>query len=329
MSDAGSRDLSIAAALNAALDVALSLDPKVILLGEDIADPAGGVFKVTKGLSTTHGTDRVRATPIAEQSIAGAAVGLALGGYRPVAEIMFFDFLTIAMDQVVNHAAKLRYMSGGTTPMPVTVRTLVGSGRFGPQHAQQLEAWFMHTPGIKVVMPSTPADAKGLLLSCIFDEDPCLFIEHSMLLFGQKSAVPDGDYRVPLGSAAIRRPGTSATVITYGAQVQNALVGASALAQDGIDVEVIDLRSLVPLDTTTVLSSVARTRRAVVVHDASTFCGPGAELAALITEELWGDLAGPVERVGASNAPVAFAPELDVHPTVDDICAAVRKVVER
>jgi len=318
--------LNVVNALNDGLDVALGLDPTVILLGEDIADPAGGVFKVTRGLSTKHGTDRVRATPIAEQSIAGAAVGLALAGYRPVAEIMFFDFLTVAMDQVVNHAAKLRYMSGGATPVPLTIRTLVGSARFGPQHAQSLEAWFMHTPGIKIVMPSTPADAKGLLLSCIFDDDPCLFVEHSMLLFGRKAEVPDGDYRIPLGSADVKRAGRDVTVITYGAQVANALAAAEELSPDGTDVEVIDLRSLVPLDTATVLSSVARTRRAVVVHDATTFCGPGAELAAIITEELWGQLEAPVARVGAANVPVAFAAELQVLPTVDDICAAIKRV---
>jgi pyruvate/2-oxoglutarate/acetoin dehydrogenase E1 component len=323
------KPMNIAGALNAALDLALSVDPSVILLGEDIADPAGGVFKVTKGLSTTHGTERVRATPIAEQSIVGAAIGLALGGYRPVAEIMFFDFLTVAMDQVINHAAKLRYMSGGVTPVPLTIRTLVGSGRFGPQHAQHLEAWFMHTPGIKVVMPSTPADAKGLLLSCIFDDDPCLFIEHSGLLFGQKGDVPAGDHRVRIGTADVKRAGSSVTVLTYGAQVANALRAADAVAGEGIDAEVIDLRSLVPLDLAAILGSVARTKRAVVVHDASTFCGPGAELAAIITEELWGDLAAPVARVGAADVPVAFAPELEVHPTVDAISAALRRVAER
>jgi pyruvate/2-oxoglutarate/acetoin dehydrogenase E1 component len=242
---------------------------------------------------------------------------------------MFFDFMTLASDQVVNHAAKLRYMSGGTTPVPMTVRTLVGSSRFGPQHSQQLEAWFMHTPGIKVVMPSTPAEAKGLLLSCIFDDDPCLFIEHSGLLYGRKAPVPDGDHRVPIGSADVKRSGTAVTVLTYGAQVPLVLEAADALAAEGIDTEVVDLRSLVPLDMPTVLESVGRTRRAVVVHDASTFCGPGAELAAQITEELWGGLDAPVARVGASDVPVAFAPELGVHPTVEQICAAVRRVVAR
>jgi len=318
--------MSFAVAVNSGLDCALGLDDKVILLGEDIADPAGGVFKVTKGLSTKYGNNRVRATPIAEQSIIGAAIGAAIGGYRPVAEIMFFDFLTVAMDQVVNHAAKLRYMSGGVTPVPITIRTAVGSSRFGPQHAQQLEAWFMHTPGIKVVMPSTAIDAKGLLLSCIFDPDPCLFVEHSNLLFSQKGEVPEGDYRIALGVAEVKREGSDVSVITYGAQVHTSLVAAAALAEEGIEAEVVDLRSLVPLDMTTVLASVAKTRRAIVVHAASTFCGPGAEIASLITEELFGQLAGPVVRLGAKNVPVAFAPELNVDPTVEDICAAVRRI---
>lgn len=319
--------MSMAAALNAALDLALAADPKVVLLGEDIADPAGGVFKVTKGLSTTYGEHRVRATPIAEQSIVGAAIGLAIGGYRPVAEIMFFDFMTLASDQFVNHAAKLRYMSGGATAAPVTVRTTVGTNRFGPQHSQQLEAWFMHTPGIKVVMPSTAADAKGLLSTCIFDDDPCLFIEHADLLYGQKGEVPAGDHRVPLGAAETRREGGDVTIISYGAAVTHALQAAANLAEDeGIDAQVLDLRSLVPLDTTTILASVAQTTRVVIVHDATTFCGPGAEIAALISSELFGELAAPVQRVGAKDTPVAFAEELPVHPGVADICAAVRRV---
>ena len=199
-------DMTTAVAMNSALDVALAADPKVLLLGEDIADPSGGVFKVTKGLSTKHGTDRVRDTPIAEQSILGAAIGAALAGYRPVAEVMFFDFITVAMDQLVNHAAKFRYLSGGQHPVPTTVRTVVGNSRFGAQHSQSLEAWFMHTPGIKVVFPSTPSDAKGLLASCVFDDDPCLFIEHVALHYSQKEMVPTGDHRVALGRASTRRP---------------------------------------------------------------------------------------------------------------------------
>src|SRR5713226_3581320 len=226
LATAVSQEITMAAALNAALDCALELDPKVLLLGEDIADPAAGVFKITKGLSTKHGTTRVRATPIAEEAIVGAAIGASLGGYRPVAEVMLFDFITVAIDQVVNHAAKLRYMSGGMTPVPITIRTLVGSNRFGPQHAQSLEAWFMHTPGIKVVMPSNPLDAKGLLTSCVFDDDPCLFIEHLNLAYGSKGEVPVGEVRIPLGRANVLTAGTDITLITYGPTV--VLVRAAA-----------------------------------------------------------------------------------------------------
>jgi pyruvate/2-oxoglutarate/acetoin dehydrogenase E1 component len=318
------QSMSMANALNAALGCALAADDRVLLLGEDIADPAGGVFKITKGLSTKYGVRRVRATPIAEQSIVGAAIGAALGGYLPVAEVMFFDFLTVAMDQIVNHAAKLRYMSGGATPVPITIRTMVGSSRFGPQHAQELEAWFMHTPGIKVIVPSTAEDAKGLLLTSIFDPDPCLFVEYSNLVFSQKGDVPAGDYRIPLGVAATRRVGADVSIISYGAQMPVVMKAAGVLADEGIDAEVIDLRTLVPLDVDAILTSVSKTTRAVVVHGAVTFCGPGAELASLITESLWGTLAAPVRRLGAENVPVAFAKELGVHPTVDKVVDAVR-----
>jgi len=317
-------ELNFAGAVHSALDAALAADPKVILLGEDIADPAGGVFKTTKGFSTKYGAHRVRSTPIAEQSILGAAVGAALGGYRPVAEIMFFDFITVCLDQLVNHAAKFRYMSGGRTPVPLVVRTAVGSKRFGAQHAQQLEAWLMHTPGLCVVMPSTPFDAKGLLSSAIFGEDPVVFIEHINLLYGAKEPVPVDDYRIPLGTAAVRLPGDDVTIVTYGAQVPVAVRAAEQLADEGIEAEVIDLRSLVPLDMDTVLTSVGKTKRAVVTHGATMFCGPGAEIASQITERLFGMLAAPVARLGARYAPIPFSADLEVYPTVDDIVGAVR-----
>jgi pyruvate/2-oxoglutarate/acetoin dehydrogenase E1 component len=316
--------MSMAVAINSALDVALAADSRVIVLGEDIADPAGGVFKITKGLSTKYGAHRVRATPIAEQSIVGAAIGAAIGGYLPVAEIMFFDFMAVAMDQVVNHAAKLRYMSGGVIPVPLTIRTMVGSSRFGPQHSQELEAWFMHTPGLKVVAPSTAADAKGLLLSCIFDPDPCVFVEYSGLVFSQRGEVETGDYRIPLGVASVRREGKDVSIITYGAQVPTILAAAETLSSEGIDVEVIDLRTLVPLDTAAILGSVAKTRRAVVVHGATKFCGPGAEIGSLITENLWGQLDGPVVRVGAAPVPLPFASSLSAQPTAQSVVAAVK-----
>ena len=319
--------MTMAQALNSALHLAMDADSKVLLLGEDVADPIGGVLKISKGLSTKYGRERVRPTPIAETGIIGAAVGLALGGYKPIAEIMFMDFTAVCLDQIVNHAAKLRYMSGGHTPVPLTVRTGVGTRRFGAQHAQNLEAWFMHTPGIKVVVPSTAADAKGLLASCIDDPDPCLFVEHFDLVFTAKDEVPVGLHKVPLGQAAVRRPGDDVTVVTYGTQVRNAVAAAETLAGQGISVEVIDLRTLVPLDMETVLSSVERTRRAIVLHDAHTFCGPGAELASQITENLWGELLAPVLRLGAGYSPVPFAAGLDFHPTTDDVVAAVGQLM--
>jgi pyruvate/2-oxoglutarate/acetoin dehydrogenase E1 component len=204
----------------------------------------------------------------------------------------------------------------------LTIRTGVGTRRFGAQHSQNLEAWFMHTPGLKVVVPATAADAKGLLTACIDDPDPCIFLEHFDLAFTEKDAVPVGAHTVPLGVAEIRRPGSDLTVITYGTQVRRSLAAAETLARQGISAEVIDLRTLVPLDIATVLDSVERTRRAVVVHDAHTFCGPGAELSAQITENLWGELLAPVQRVGAGYSPVPFATSLDFHPTADDIVAA-------
>jgi len=318
------RTITMANAINEALDVALQTDPKVFLIGEDVADPAGGVFKVTKGLSSKHGTDRVRPTPIAEQAIVGAAIGASMVGYRPVAEIMFFDFITVAMDQIVNHAAKLRYMSGGHTPSPITVRTTVGSSRFGAQHAQTLEAWFMHTPGLVVAYPSTPADARGLLLSSVFSDDPVLFIEHSAMLFTSKGDAPVGDVRIPLGKADIKRAGSDVTIVTYGTQVAPSLAAADALAAEGISVEVIDLRTLVPLDTATVLESAARTGRVIVTHQATQFMGPGAEIASIITERLWGRLAAPVVRLGADYVPVPFSSALSVVPTAESIAQAAR-----
>lgn len=320
-------EMSVAAALGSALDRAMAADEKVILLGEDIADPIGGVFKVTKGLSTKYGPHRVRATPISEQAIVGTAIGLAMSGYRPVAEIMFFDFITVAMDQIVNHAAKLRYMSGGATPAPITVRTTVGGSRFGAQHAQSLEAWFMHTPGLKVVMPSSPLDAKGLLSSCIADDDPCLFIEHLNLVYSSKEPVPTGDLRIPLGQANILRAGTDVTLITYGPTVPMVRAAAETLATDGISAEVLDLRTLMPLDLETVFASVSRTRRAVVVHEATQFLGPGAEIAAQITEQLFGELLGPVLRVGARFTPVPFSQGLSNAPSTERLLATVAALV--
>ena len=316
-------EISMSRAINQALDQALAADPAVIILGEDVADPAGGALKLTRGLSTRYGATRVRDTPISETAIVGAAIGAALDGLRPVAEIMFMDFLMVCMDQVANHAAKLRYMSGGRTGVPLTIRTVVAAGRsFGAQHSQSLEAWLMHTPGINVVCPSTPADAKGLLTACIEDDDPCVFIE-TLALLGVRGEVPDGRHVVPLGSATVRRPGSDATVISWGLTV------TSALDAIGGEVEVVDLRSLAPLDRDAILDSVSRTRRAVVAHAAVGVAGPGAEIASVITSELWGTLARPVTRLGAAPAPVPFAPELEAeyYPTAPSIAGAVRSLL--
>jgi len=325
------RMLPMGLAINEALDLALGLDPKVFLLGEDIAEPSGGVYKVTKGLSEKHGKHRVRKTPISEQAIVGAAVGAAIAGYRPVAEIMIMDFLAVCLDQVTNHAGKIRYMSGGQTTVPMVIRTSAGAGmQFGAQHSELLEAWIAHTPGIKVVVPSTPADAKGLLLSAIFDDDPVLFVEQMMLYWNPAFAgpVPEGDVRVPLGVAEVKRPGKDVTVISYGKQVHDCLAAANALAAEGVDVEVVDLRSLVPLDEQTVLESVARTKNAVVVHEAVTRCGFGAELSSRIHEELFSELEHPVRRVGAENTPVPYAKNLETAflPTQAKIEHALRTV---
>lgn len=320
--------MTVRQAVNSALDEALRTDPRVFLLGEDLADPAAGVNAVTKGLSTKHGPDRVRNTPISEAAIVGAAVGAGIDGLLPVAEIMIMDFIGIAMDQIVNHAAKLRYMSGGRTTCPLTVRTAVFGGTgSGGTHAQTVEAWFMHVPGLKVVYPSTPADAKGLLLSSIFDPDPVLFIE-TVKLYGSRGPVPTEDgFRIPIGKADVKRPGSDVTIVAHGGAVAHALEAAEALSADGTDAEVVDLRTLLPLDMETVLASVRKTRRAIVAHQAATFAGPGAEVAAQISEALFTELAEPVVRVGAKFSPIpSRGSESAVMVGTADIVAAVRKV---
>jgi pyruvate/2-oxoglutarate/acetoin dehydrogenase E1 component len=317
----------ISGAINTALGDAMQRDAKVIALGEDIADPIGGVWRTFAGLSTRFGADRVRNTPISEQAIVGAAIGASLAGYRVVAEIMFFDFVAVCLDQIANHAAKLRYMSGGVSSVPITICTTVGSGRFGAQHTQSLEAWLMHTPGIKVVYPSTPEDALALMTTCIFDDDPCLFIQHSGTMF-KRSDVAGSSEAVPLGLSRVVREGSDVSVITYGPGVRAALEAAESLGAEGISVEVIDLRSLVPLDVDGMVTSVAKTTRAAVLHDATEFCGPGAEIASLITERLFGDLRAPVTRLGAKYAPIPFAPELNPFQTQESITAALRALAQ-
>lgn len=314
-------------AINLALDEAMSQDPNVILLGEDIGDEEeGGVVGVTRGLSTKYGKSRVRTTPISEQAIIGAAIGAAIVGMRPVAEIMLMNFTAVAMDMIVNHAAKLRYMSGGQTHVPLTIRTMTGAGfGTGGQHADYLEAWFAHTAGIKVVAPSSPAEAYGLMLSCVFDDDPCLFIEN-MPTYWKPGAVPESGKRIPLGKANIARHGKDVTLVSYSRTVSDCLMVADKLAKGGVDCEVIDLRTVSPWDAESVLKSVARTRRAVIVHEAVKPFGVGAEIASRINEELFGQLAAPVQRVGAYHTPVPFSKKLETEfvPTPARIESAIR-----
>lgn len=314
-----------------AQDLALATDKGVFLLGEDIGDPPGGVFATSKGLQTKYGSERVRVTPIAETAIIGAGIGAALVGMRPVAEIMFNDFAGVCLDQIFNHAAKQRYMSGSATHVPMTIRMMVGGGTggFGAQHSQSLEAWLLHTPGLKVTFPSTPFDAKGLLLSCIFDDDPCVQLESIKMLRGARGEAPAGDYRIPLGVAKVRREGSDITLVTYGWQVQECLAAAEELAKESISVEVIDLRTLVPLDYHRVLESVKKTRRALVVHAATEFCGFGGEIASTIGEELFSTLKAPVGRFGADFAPIAYCRDIEMNqiPQAKSIVARVREVV--
>ncbi len=317
------KSVSMREAIKSALDIALTEDPNVFLLGEDISDTAGGgVFNMTSGLSTRHGEERVRNTPIAEEAIIGAAIGSAIVGMKPVAEIMFMDFIGVCFDQLSNHAAKLRYMSGGRTSVPMVMRVnMVGGTPLGAQHSQSLEALLMHTPGLKVVYPSTAYDAKGLLLACIEDEDPCVFIETNSLMM-KKTPVPEGHYTIPIGKAVTRREGTDVTILSWGRMMTDALEAAEILQNDdGISAEVLDLRTLSPLDDEAILASVAKTGRAIIVHEAVRTCGPAAEISARIYENLHGELKAPVARVTAPDSPVPASRGLVAafYPTTNNI----------
>jgi len=303
--------LNIIQAINRALDDAMAADPNVIALGEEVADEEeGGVIGVTKGLSTKYGSLRVRSTPISEQAIIGAAIGASLIGYRPVAEIMLMNFAPVAMDMITNHAAKLRFMSGGQTHVPIVIRTMTGSGfGTGGQHCDYTEAWYAHTPGLKVVAPSNAADAYGLMRSAIEDDDPVLFIEN-LPSYWATDDVKIG-VKVPIGKARIARTGTDVTIVAHSRMVAEALAAAETLEADGVSVEVIDLRSIAPWDRSMVLESVGRTGRAIVVHEAVRAHGIGAEIAAEISEHLFGRLKAPVQRLGAAFSPVPFSKPLE------------------
>lgn len=307
-----SKQINFVQAINWSLHDAMEQDKSTILLGEDVADEeGGGVVKVTQGLSTSFGTERVRSTPIAEEAIIGAAIGASLAGKRPIAEIMLMNFMTVAMDQVVNHAAKLRFMSGGQTNVPITIRTMTGAGGgAGGQHTDMIEAWFAHVAGMKVVVPSTPAEAYGLLLSCIQDDDPCLFIEN-LPTYWTTGAAPERGIAIPLGKANVETQGSDVTLVSYGRSMMEARVAAQKLSEQGVSVELVDLRTVAPFDKETVLKSVAKTKRAVIVHEAVKPFGVGAELASQITEELFSDLHAPVQRVGSTFNAVPYAQSLE------------------
>jgi pyruvate/2-oxoglutarate/acetoin dehydrogenase E1 component len=312
-------------AINRSLDDAMARDPSVLLLGEDIAN-AGGIFAVTRGLLDKYGPDRVIDMPIAENAIAGMAVGLALGGYRPVIEIMFMDFMTLTMDAVVNQAAKLHFMFGGQGAVPMVVRTQHGGGlNAGPQHSQCLEAWFAHIPGLKVVVPATLDDAYALLQSAIDDPNPVIFIENKAL-YAVKGELSDTPEAVPLGKARIARSGSDVTIVSYGAMVHKALAAAETLAGEGIDAEVIDLRTVQPWDEGAVLASLSRTHRLVIAHEAVEAFGVGAEIAARMAQVGFDELDGPIVRVGGAFMPVPFGRTLEVGymPGAAQIVAAAR-----
>jgi pyruvate dehydrogenase E1 component beta subunit len=322
--------MTILQAINGALADAMADDERVFILGEDVADlEGGGVLSVTKGLSTRFGDDRVLSTPISEQAIMGAAIGASLAGYRPVPEIMLMNFTTVAMDMIINHAAKLRFMSGGQTNVPITIRTMTGSGfGTGGQHTDYWEAWFAHTPGMKVVIPSTPADAYGLLRSCIEDEDPCLFIENLTQYGKAGPAWPEG-HRVPIGKALLVEEGSDLSLITYGRMRHEAQAALDELRQDGITADLIDLRSIAPWDKELVLASAAKTGRALIVHEAVTEFGVGAEIAAVISEKLFGALKAPVARLGAYKAPVPVTKPLEAEhaPNAKKIRNKIREIM--
>ena len=308
----GTRKINIIQAINEAIAESMEADAKILVIGEDVADKeGGGVVGVTRGLSTRFGDDRVRSTPIAEQAIMGAAIGAAMGGYKVVAEIMLMNFTTVAMDMFVNHAAKLRFMSGGQTGVPIVIRMMTGAGiSSAGQHSDFLEAWFAHTPGLKVVIPSNPEDAKGLMLSAIADPDPVMFVECSRA-YGSSGDVPVDLAPIPLGKAKVVQEGSDVTIISYSEIFQRARTAAAELEKDGISVELIDLRTISPWDRETVLASVAKTGRAVIAHEAVRSFGVGAEIAATIQEELFGTLKAPVQRLGAPYTAVPFSYALE------------------
>ena len=322
-------EITYAQAIKDAMSEEMRRDPKVFILGEDIG-AFGGAFGVTRGMLEEFGAERVRDTPISEAAITGCAVGAAMTGMRPIVEIMFSDFVTIAMDQLVNQAAKARYQFGGQASVPMVLRTPEGSGTgAAAQHSQSVESWILNVPGLKVVAPSTPADAKGLLKASIRDGNPVVFLEQK-LLYRTKGAVPEGDYVIPLGTADVKREGKDISIITYGRMVARCLETAEVLSKEGIDAEVIDLRSLRPLDKAAIVGSAKKTGRVLVVHESCQFGGFGGEVAATIGDsEAFFYLDAPVRRLGGRDVPIPYNKHLEANvvPTGERIAQAARELV--
>ena len=320
--------LTYAQALNQALREEMQADPRVFLMGEDIGHH-GGIFRVTKDLIDEFGAERVRDTPISESSFVGFGIGAAMIGMRPVVELLFMDFALVAADQIVNQAAKLRYMAGGTVSIPMVIRAQQGGGRGnGAQHSQSFESWLAQVPGLIIVAPSTPADAKGLLKSSIRAGNPVIFIEHK-LLYNTKGEVLDGDYTIPIGKAEIKRDGRDITIVSYSRTLLLALEAAETLAQKGIEAEVIDLRTIEPLDMATIIESVKGTRRLLVVHESHSNCGLGAEIITRMYEQAPDSFSVPPRRLGAKHVPIPVAESLEnaVLPQAADIVAAVEEML--
>jgi acetoin:2,6-dichlorophenolindophenol oxidoreductase subunit beta len=326
------REITFAQAINEAMHEEMRRDPSVFMMGEDVA-AAGGVYKLTKGLLDAFGPERVLDTPISEAAITGVALGAAMTGMRPIAEIMFGDFLGLVMDQIANQAAKVHYMSGGTFRVPLVIRTTMGAGRrAAAQHSQSLCAWVAHIPGLKVVLPSTPYAAKGLLKTAIRDNNPVIFFEDKMM-YQRKGLVPDAsvDYTIPFGQADIKRKGTDLTIIATSSMVHVALDAAAVLAQEGIEVEVVDPQTLTPLDENTLIESVKKTSRCIVVDEGYQRFGASAEIAAVIAEKAFYHLDAPVHRIGAMDVPIPFSPLLEDQtiPSPDAVVKATHKLVGR
>ena len=320
--------MNIIQAVNDALRTEMAREPKLVVLGEDVGK-FGGVFRATSGLHDEFGPERVIDTPLAEAGIIGTAIGMALYGMRPVPEIQFADFIFPAFDQIVNELAKFRYRSGGQYPCPVVIRTPYGGGiRGGHYHSQSPEAMFIHTAGLKVVVPSNPYDAKGLLLSCMRQNDPILFMEPKRIYRAARGEVPQEDYEIPLGVANVVREGDQVTLIAWGAMVPIAEEAATKASEQGISCEVLDLRTLMPYDIETILASVKKTGRAVVVHEAPRTCGFGGELAATIYERAMEYMESPIQRVTGFDTPFPYSLEHEYMPNADRVVGAIRKTLE-